>query len=725
MADELNYKELLMEFRGAMYPAQLELKGPYVKWTNTRNGTVKKFERSELEEIHWVLRAKGFALRIILKNDSIHYVDGFQDTEYSKLAGYIERHYDMKLQKKEMALKGWNWGEVLFHANMMEFRVDNLTAFDVPLSYVSHAQTAKNEVAIEFHPNDDAPVSLTEMRFYVPGDSSNKTDPVQDFFDKVMAKADVIQAAGDAITIFNEVQCLTPRGRYDIKIYPTFLQLHGKTFDYKILHSTILRLFLLPHRDGRQMFFVVSLDPPIKQGQTRYHFLIILFSKDTSTTLDLSLTDEEVEKHKGKLTKQMTGPEFEIISRIMKALVNKKITVPGSFLGHTGTQSIACSYRAATGSLYPLEKGFIFVHKPPLHIRFDEVGSVNFARNAGSTRSFDFDVETKTGTAYTFVGIEKEEYGKLYDFVQQKKLKIKNRDKSESKTSVTYSDDDESDDDHDAYLVKMKAEGKVRAVDVGGGDDDDDDEDESDEDFQPQGSASEPDDEYDSNPPSTASEDEVEGEDKGSESSSDEDAVPKPRKAEVKKPSKSKKEESEASSDDDEPAAKSKKPAKKSPPPKKTSSKKPKKEKDADRPKRPQSAYFLWFNDNRGKLKEAHPGLSVSELAKKAGEKWKEVTDKPKWEKRAAEEKKKYEVAIAEYNQKGGGSSAPTAAKKTQKKVTESFVGAKSKEFISESESSGSEDKPLKRKKKDSESDRAKSPDNVEMQSDVASSEDE
>lgn len=61
----------------------------------------------------------------------------------------------------------------------------------------------------------------------------------------------------------------------------------------------------------------------------------------------------------------------------------------------------------------------------------------------------------------------------------------------------------------------------------------------------------------------------MEGEDKGSESSSDEDAVPKPRKAEVKKPSKSKKEESEASSDDDEPAAKSKKPAKKSPPPKK------------------------------------------------------------------------------------------------------------------------------------------------------------
>lgn len=47
--------------------------------------------------------------------------------------------------------------------------------------------------------------------------------------------------------------------RYDIRIYPTFLHLHGKTFDYKIPYTTVLRLFLLPHKDQRQMFFVVSL----------------------------------------------------------------------------------------------------------------------------------------------------------------------------------------------------------------------------------------------------------------------------------------------------------------------------------------------------------------------------------------------------------------------------------------------------------------------------------
>lgn len=82
--------------------------------------------------------------------------------------------------------------------------------------------------------------------------------PLQAFAQNVLSKADVIQATGDAICIFRELQCLTPRGRYDIRIYPTFLHLHGKTFDYKIPYTTVLRLFLLPHKDQRQMFFVVS-----------------------------------------------------------------------------------------------------------------------------------------------------------------------------------------------------------------------------------------------------------------------------------------------------------------------------------------------------------------------------------------------------------------------------------------------------------------------------------
>lgn len=80
---------------------------------------------------------------------------------------------------------------------------------------------------------------------------------------------------------------------------------------------------------------------------------------------------------------------------------------PVSSIRHSGAQCITCSYKASSGLLYPLERGFIYVHKPPVHIRFDEISFVNFARGTTTTRSFDFEIETKQGTQYTFSSIER------------------------------------------------------------------------------------------------------------------------------------------------------------------------------------------------------------------------------------------------------------------------------------------------------------------------------
>lgn len=52
------------------------------------------------------------------------------------------------------------------------------------------------------------------------------------------------------------------------------------------------------------------------------------------------------------------------------------------------------------------------------------------------------------------------------------------------------------------------------------------------------------------------------------------------------------------------------------------------KDKDPNRPKRPQSAYFIWLNEHREQIKEENPGISITDLSKRAGEMWKEVTDK-------------------------------------------------------------------------------------------------
>jgi len=38
-------------------------------------------------------------------------------------------------------------------------------------------------------------------------------------------------------------------------------------------------------------------------------------------------------KYDGRLQKEMTGPMFEVLSKVFKALVNRKITIPGRFTG--------------------------------------------------------------------------------------------------------------------------------------------------------------------------------------------------------------------------------------------------------------------------------------------------------------------------------------------------------------------------------------------------------
>merc|ERR1712111_202403 len=149
------------------------------------------------------------------------------------------------------------------------------------------------------------------------------------------------------------------------------------------------------------------------------------------------------------------GPTYEVISKILKAVVQKKITVPGSFIGHNGTPALTCSHKAASGFIYPLERGLIFIYKPPIFLRYDEIKSVVFERSGGSTRSFDISVSTKNDISYTFSSIEKNEYGKLYEFMKSKKVNVKTSGKGDGGT-LTWDDDNKV--DHYLENVKRDAE---------------------------------------------------------------------------------------------------------------------------------------------------------------------------------------------------------------------------------------------------------------------------
>lgn len=627
----LDFPDALYESRGMMIPVKLKLSEEGITFRNSKTGKVETIKSDAIEVLNWQRLAGGWGVRTFTGDGTLYRFGGFKESDQSKLEKFFKQTMKKTMSEKEFSVKGWNYGAAKFEGSVLSFDVDGKPAFEVPVNNVSACTTGKNEITMEYHQHEEAAVHMLEMRFHIPASElEGDEDPVESFKNRVMSKASIITATGDAIAIFSEIQCLTPRGRYDIKVYPTFIQLHGKTFDFKIPNTTVLRLFLLPHMDQRQHFFVISLDPPIKQGQTRYPYVILLFSGDDPETIELPLEEEELkEKYGGRMEKEMTGPQYEIIGRIFKGVCEKKIITPGNFVGATQTPAVGCSYKAAAGYLYPLERGLIYVHKPPLHIRFDEITSVNFARSGSTTRSFDFEIEVKNSQVHTFSSIDKGEYNRLFEYANSRKLRIKN--KGGNIAGGRADNMSGSDNEPDHYMSRVRAEAQEREDD-----DEDDDMSSDDEEFNPDadgGSDAEVAEEYDSNAP-----------DSTDESDSDESGSEKKKKKKEKKSPKPKKARTVSEK------------------PRKQRTTKKGKKKDPNAPKRPMSAYFLWLNENRDQIKKDNPDFAITEISKKAGELWRGLEDKSKWEKMQVKAKEEYEEKMAAYKASGGGQDADSDA---------------------------------------------------------------
>lgn len=168
----------------------------------------------------------------------------------------------------------------------LAFMVSDRTSFELPLRHVANSNIAgRTEVSLEFsNPASSSRASskimgdeMVEIRFHVPGthsklkatgsDAGSQKSDVEDneeeisaaqvFHDMIKDKAEIGQVSGDLILSFEEVLVLTPRGRYDMDMFPDFLRLRGKTYDYKILYGSISKLFLLP-KDDQHVLFIVS-----------------------------------------------------------------------------------------------------------------------------------------------------------------------------------------------------------------------------------------------------------------------------------------------------------------------------------------------------------------------------------------------------------------------------------------------------------------------------------
>ena len=71
--------------------------------------------------------------------------------------------------------------------------------------------------------------------------------------------------------------------------------------DYRIQYDSIVRLFVLPKSNVPQSLVVISLDPPIRKGQTYYPHILCQFNNDEELNVELDITEEQLEAKNEKV----------------------------------------------------------------------------------------------------------------------------------------------------------------------------------------------------------------------------------------------------------------------------------------------------------------------------------------------------------------------------------------------------------------------------------------
>lgn len=623
--------------------------------------------------------------------------DGFPPKDFEQLRSNLVDHHKIELTKYIMSSAGASFGltglqkrHLVFKQCILDDAYEEGEEFEprdgdemlsLNLADVSQCVVqgnTKNEVELQFHELDTVEAGtdqLVGIRFYIPPDpDADPTDkdaetPAEQLQQTITKVARIKNTAGNAIVEFDENKgtFLTPRGRYTLTLYDTYLRMHGSRYDYQIKYDDISRLFLLPKPDDVHMAFVIALDKPIRQGQQRYQMLVLQTTKDMEE-ITLNLDEKTLkEEYGGQLDPVMQGSLCNLIAKVFKVISKKKVFVPGKFENAYGKPCVKCALRASEGHLYPLEKSFVFIHKPPVLIRFDEVDSVEFQRYAGgqgSTRNFDLSVKLKkiAGEAnakeYAFSGIDRSDFDSLYNFLSGKKIGIINTQDAlnENPIAAAYTLATEGN------MADDSSEDEDFGSDDGENSSDDDmsDADESDVDMVPE------DDDSDLEEARKRAKKEQTAEDgdgpprKKKKKAAEDDSPKKKKKAVAKEdvPRKKKKAAEDAPKKRKKAAAEEESPKKKKKQkqvekeveksPKKT---KKKAKKDPNAPKRPRTAYTYFMLDVRAKLATENPTFGFGEIGRLVGQKYKELTTEEKevYDNQASEDKERYEKEMENY----------------------------------------------------------------------------
>ncbi|CAH1416019.1 unnamed protein product [Lactuca virosa] len=631
MADGHLFNNISLGGRGGANPGQLKVHPGGILWKKQGGGKAVEVDKSDISGLTWMKVPRTNQLAVRIKDGLKYKFTGFRDQDVISLTNFFQNSCGLTTEEKQLSISGKNWGEVDLNGNMLSFLVGSKQAFEVSLADVSQTQLqGKNDVILEFHVDDTTGAnekdSLMEISFHIPTNNTQfvgdeNRPPAQVFREKIMSMADVGAGGEEAVVTFEGIAILTPRGRYNVELHLSFLRLQGQANDFKIQFSSVVRVFVLPKSNQPHTFVVVTLDPPIRKGQTMYPHIVLQFETDYVVESTLSINEDLfATKYKDKLEPSYKGLIHEVFTMVLRGLSGTKLTRPGKFRSCQDGYAVKSSLKAEDGVLYPLEKSFFFLPKPPTLILYDEIDYVEFERHAAGGSNmhyFDLLIRLKTEQEHLFRNIQRNEYHNLFDFINSKGLKIMNLGAAKTtKDGVAAVLQDEEDDNVDPHLERIKNEAGV------------DDSDEEDEDFVV--------DKDDGGSPT----DDSGGDDSDGSQSGGEKEKEKPVKKETKK---------EAAPTTSKPSSSKKRP--KANEDDGSKKRKPKKKKDPNAPKRAMSGFMFFSQIERENVKKDIPGISFQEIGRVLGERWNKLTveEKEPYEAKALADKKRYLDELSSY----------------------------------------------------------------------------
>ena len=631
----------------------LNFKETRIEWGDKHQRT-KEILRENITELVWVGYGHKGVVKVLQEDGATVKFDGFNKDDFEKIKKYSSEVYKIEMSPSSVASGGGHYGNVELKGKALVMTsIDQKSVFDIKLDNVEFCvvpTSNRDELEVQFREGDHVDKEedcLAQITFHFPPGEENENEDedneeaeltLAEGFRKNILETGVITSVMDSIIVeFNREQgnFVYPRGKYSIQMTSTHMHMQGGQYSYKIKYTDINSLFLLPKMDGSRMAFVIGLEKPIRQGTSKFQYLVIETHK-LEQTVSVNISEEELStKYDGQLQKEMTAPLSTLIAKVFKVLTQSTVYIPKQFVSARDAHCIRCNLKAQEGLLYPLAKAFIFIHKPTLVIKYEDVESIEFLRYedtmSSATKNFDIRITVKPSAAnidggkekeFSFLSIDRPEYSFLYDYFETKNLKLLNR------------------------KVVDGRKGKDLSG-ILGDDGGDDDEEEEDGDYEGGSQSDESDDSDDTD----ESGDEG-GEKKQKKKKREKESKKKPKKDSKKAP---KRQRDDSDDDDDDGSSDGGK-----------ATRKKKAKKDPNAPKKALTAYFFFTAEMRAKFKEQGTSMSITEFAKEMGRLWKDETsaaDKERFEEMARKDKERYASDMASYSPADGDASSPSAKK--------------------------------------------------------------